>query len=257
MRILNHPQRSEAWFAARSRIFTASQVGMFCMEPFAISLTISEIKDLLSAAAIPWKSTMRRDELLAILPNAEAYKGIVPAAQELIDKVLGEAADGDDRPPDLGNYWTRRGTEMEPEAVSAYEAKTGFRVTQVGLCIHDSGHFGASPDGLIYFDWADHPKHGLEIKCPEGKTHLKYLRAGVVPNEYLCQVQCSLAVTGLEFWDFFSHHQNLPPLMVRTYRDDFTERLESGLIVLGVEMRRQEKELAEAWRNEFEPEGDQ
>ena len=252
MKILNYPQRSPEWFEARKRIFTASQVGMFCAEPFAISLTIPEIKDLLSAAAIPWKSTMRRDELLAFLPNAEAYKGIVPAAQELINKTLGEAADGEDRPPDWDTFWTARGTRLEPDAIAAYERKTGHKVTQVGLCVHDSGHFGASPDGLIgsmeNLAWL----HGLEIKCPEGKTHLKYLRAGVVPNDYVAQVQCSLAVTGLEFWDFWSYHPNLPPLMVRTYRDDFTQRLEAGLIALGVEMRRQEKALAEAWRNEFE-----
>ena len=254
MTILNCAQRSPEWFAARKGLITASQVGMFCMEPFAISLTISEIKWKLDELSIPYKSSMKRDELLAILPNAEAYKGIVPAAQELIDKTLGEAADGEDRPPDWDTFWTARGTRLEPDAIAAYEARTGFQVSKVGLCIHNSGHFGASPDGLIGFMENLAWLHGLEIKCPEGKTHLKYLRAGVVPNEYLCQVQCSLAVTGLEFWDFWSYHPNLPPLMVRTYRDDFTERLEKGLIALGEEMRRQEKELAEAWRAEFETE---
>ncbi len=250
MKILTCAQRSPEWFEARKGIFTASRVGMFCAEPFAISLTIPEIKTLLDAAGVAYKSTLKRDELLTILPNAEVYKGIVPAAQELIDATLGEAADGEDRPPDLGNYWTRRGTDMEPEAIAAYERKTGHKVTQIGLCIHDSGHFGASPDGLVevYRGFS----HGIEIKCPEGKTHLKYLRAGVVPGDYVCQVHCQLAVTGSQFWDFFSYHPNLPPLLVRTYRDSFTERLESGLIALGVEKRRQEKELAAAWRAEFE-----
>ena len=262
MRIIEHEQRSPEWFAARKGIFTASQIGPFCAEPFGISLTVAEIKALLDTAGVAYKSTMKRDELIAILPNAESFMALVPAAQTLIDATLGEAADGEDRPPDLGNYWTRRGTEMEPEAVAAYEAKTGHAVTGVGLCIHDSGHFGASPDGLIY---TNHTRlcgnalvtdttlsHGLEIKCPEGKTHLRYLRAGTVPDEYLCQVHCQLAVTGCEYWDFFSYHPNLPPLLVRIERDEFTERLCAGLIALGEEKRRQEKALAEAWRAEFE-----
>lgn len=267
MKILDHPQRSPEWFEARKGLITASNVGMFCAEPFAISLTIPEIKTLLDSSGIAYKSTLKRDELLAILPNAEAYRGLVPAAQTLIDATLGEAADGEDRPPDLGNYWTRRGTEMEPEAVSAYEAKTGYTVTQVGLCVHDSGRFGASPDGLIYNNNSrlcgnvmvtdSVLSHGLEIKCPEGKTHLSYLRSGIVPPEYLCQVHCQLAVTGCECWDFWSYHPNLPPLIVRTYRDDFTDRLEKGLIALGEEMRRQEIRLAKQWRAEFEKGGDQ
>lgn len=259
MKILDHPQRSPEWFAARKGLITASKVGMFCAEPFAISLTIPEIKSLLDASGIAYKSTLKRDELIAILPNAEAYRGIVPAAQALIDATLGEAADGEDRPPDAGNYWTRRGTEMEPEAVAAYEAKTGHKVTSVGLCIHDSGRFGASPDGLVYDTTVVEPilSHGLEIKCPEGKVHLEYRRAGVVPPIYLCQVHCQLAVTGCDFWDFWSYHPNLPPLLVRSYRGYFTEQLEKGLIALGEEMRRQEIELAKDWRDEFEKGDDQ
>ena len=137
----------------------------------------------------------------------------------------------------------------------------------MGLCVHDSGRFGASPDGLVY---QDHTRlcgnvlvtdttlsHGLEIKCPEGKVHLEYRRAGVVPSIYLCQVHCQLAVTGCDFWDFWSYHPNLPPLLVRSYRGYFTERLEKGLIALGEEMRRQEIELAKDWRDEFEKGNDQ
>jgi len=212
MRIIEHEQRSPEWFAARKGLFTASKVGMFCAEPFAISLTVAEIKTLLDPIGIAYKSTMKRDELLAILPNADSFLGLTPAAQNLIDTTLGEAADGEDRPPDLGNYWTRRGTDMEPEAVAAYERKTCHTVTAVGLCIHDSGHFGASPDGLIYSNYSR-------------------LCGNVMVNSY---------------------HPNLPPLLVRIERDEFTERLCSGLIALGEEKRRQEKALAEAWRAEFE-----
>jgi hypothetical protein len=197
----------------------------------------------------------KRDDLLSILPNADAYRRLVDPAQALIDEIMGEQADGDDRPPDFDTFWTKRGTEMEPIALADYERRTGYTVDQVGFILHDCGKFGCSPDGLVIRSitcppWGD--THGLEIKCPEGKTHLRYLREGVLPQEYVCQVHASMAVTGFDRWDFFSFHPNLPPLLLTVERDDFTDQLERGLIALGEEMRRQEIALAEKWREEFE-----
>jgi len=258
MRIFNQfKQRSEEWLEARSGVFTASQIGMWAAEPYQICLTVNELKDLLSTEGIPLKSSMKRDDLIALLPDAESYRQLVPAAQEAIDKVLGESADGEDRPPDFDTYWTKRGTEMEPEAIAEYERQYGFNVHQVGFILHDSGHFGASPDGIIYESKTMIcgnvavtdvlPSHGLELKCPEGKTHLRYRRENRVPTEYWMQIQCSLAVTGFPFWDFMSFHPNLPPLFVRTFADSFTEQLTAGLIAVGQEKRRQEIALAKAW----------
>ncbi|EQA95953.1 yqaJ-like viral recombinase domain protein, partial [Glaesserella parasuis 29755] len=57
-----------------------------------------------------------------------------------------------------------------------------------------------SPDGLI-----PTLRKGLEIKCPKMKTHIKYIIEGVVPSEYIIQVQVALWVTGYDSWDFVSY----------------------------------------------------
>src|SRR5207245_1021686 len=53
----------------------------------------------------------------------------------------------------------QRGTELEPEALAAYEAQTGSLVQPVGYCVHDSLMCGASPDGFVGDDGI------VEVKC--------------------------------------------------------------------------------------------
>jgi len=46
----------------------------------------------------------------------------------------------------------KQGTEREPFARMAFEAQTGYIVQEVGLCMHDTLPAGASPDGFINED---------------------------------------------------------------------------------------------------------
>ena len=83
----------------------------------------------------------------------------------------------------------------------AYEFETGNTVVQVGgVYLNADKDLMISPDGLI-----PNLRKGLEIKCPQMKTHIKYLLQGGVPQEYLIQVQSALWVTGYETWDFVSY----------------------------------------------------
>lgn len=94
-----------------------------------------------------------------------------------------------------------RGNELEPFARAAYEFETGNAVIQVGgVYLNADKDLMISPDGLI-----PNLRKGLEIKCPQIKTHIKYLLQGGVPQEYLIQVQSALWVTGYETWDFVSY----------------------------------------------------
>ena len=94
-----------------------------------------------------------------------------------------------------------RGNELEPFARAAYEFETGNAVVQVGgVYLNSDKDLMISPDGLI-----PNLRKGLEIKCPQMKTHIKYLLQGGVPQEYLIQVQSALWVTGYETWDFVSY----------------------------------------------------
>lgn len=97
-----------------------------------------------------------------------------------------------------------RGTEIEPIARVAYEAKHEF-VTEAPFVKHETiMWFGASPDGLV-------GKEGLiEIKCPNTTTHLEYLTSGKVPNQYKNQMMAQMACTGRKWCDFVSFDNRLP-----------------------------------------------
>ena len=130
----------------------------------------------------------------------------------------------------LAEWWTGRpldgfssfamdnGTILEDEAKPYYEISYGQTVQSVGLVTDETdgqpATIGCSPDGLIGEDG------GLEIKCPNADTHVEYLRAGTVPDDYLPQVHFSLYVTERAWWDFFSYRRKFPPVRVRVLRDE-------------------------------------
>ena len=91
------------------------------------------------------------------------------------------------------------GIEHEDEAREEYEVQTGELVDLVGFMLHpDIPFLGASPDGLVGQDGL------IEIKCPTPATQIKYIRAGVVPEEYRPQILLQLIVTGRKWCDFVS-----------------------------------------------------
>lgn len=56
---------------------------------------------------------------------------------------------GGSSPSKFQNTAMRTGSEQEPYARAAYEARTGHMVEEVGFYLSDDGTFGLSPDGLI------------------------------------------------------------------------------------------------------------
>lgn len=97
------------------------------------------------------------------------------------------------------------GIEFEPLARAAYEMATGNEVDPGGFAIHPRiERFGSSPDGRIGTDGL------LEIKCPTSDTHLGYLLAGTVPEEYQPQMMAEMACTGRKWVDFVSFDPRMP-----------------------------------------------
>jgi hypothetical protein len=146
---------------------------------------------------------------------------------KLINELIAEAI----MPPEQGVINTYVSAEMEQGMILEAEARCAFElqfatapVGEVGFILHDSGSFGGSPDALV----GDHS--GVEIKCPQGATHVGYVRANELPPEYRCQVHGYMIVTGRNEWEFFSYARNLPPLRVLVRRDDFTASLERELL---------------------------
>ena len=196
--ILHMAQRSDAWFAARKGVLTASNFG-------------------------PW-----------LLNSGKVAE---QARERAICKLIAERANCESA-PNYENWAMQRGTELEPQAVAAFEGEFGIKVADVGFCLSKFGNFGCSPDGLI----VGH-SIGFEGKVPVPETHIRYRRAGELPDEYLYQVHGSMAVTGASAWHFQSWNPGLASLRIFVERNEFTEKLKSALIAFCAQ-------YAEAWDQE-------
>jgi hypothetical protein len=128
--------------------------------------------------------------------------------------------------PERAESYTSRsmawGQQTEEEARRYYALHKGVALSPGGFCTTDDGRLGCSPDALIGDDG------GLELKCPEPETHIRYLLKGELPDEYKPQVHGCLIVTGRKWWDFMSYAILEPfrePLVVRVTPNLYTERL--------------------------------
>lgn len=132
------------------------------------------------------------------------------ATELALERIMGYSQPGYTSP---AMQW---GIATEPEARAAYEMARGDMVAGCGLIDHPTIEMsGASPDGLIGSDGL------LEIKCPESKQHLEYLRLSTAPAKYKPQIQWQLACTGRAWCDFVSYDPRFPePLRLHIVRVD-------------------------------------
>lgn len=129
-------------------------------------------------------------------------------------------------PKFMGNKWTERGKDLEPQAREKFIEKTGFDVREVGFCQRKGSIAGCSPDGLIYHN--GEPIAGLEIKCYKLDKHLAIVNAGKLPAKNKPQVHGGLWVTGLKAWIFCVYCPEAYPLDFRVIEvtpDSYTEKL--------------------------------
>lgn len=97
------------------------------------------------------------------------------------------------------------GADYEGDARRAYELKAEVMVDQTGFVRHPAFEFaGASPDGLVG------DEGGIELKVPKTETHLSYLLADVVPEEYKGQMYLGMICCERWWWDFCSFDPRLP-----------------------------------------------
>lgn len=134
-------------------------------------------------------------------------------AQLVLERLTGQVAEG------FKSAAMERGTEMEPEAVRAYQFYHDATVEEVGFVAHPAIEMaGASPDRLVG------ERGVLEVKCPLAPAHLDTLNGGSIKAEYRSQVQWEMACTGREWCDFVSFNPDFPEAMrlhvTRIERDD-------------------------------------
>jgi len=97
------------------------------------------------------------------------------------------------------------GMDYEPFAKAAYEVAKDVEIRDVGFILHPTiARCGASPDGLIGEDGM------IEAKCPTMATHLDYLLADAVPEDYKPQMLLGMVCAERQWCDFISHHKDFP-----------------------------------------------
>jgi hypothetical protein len=168
------------------------------------------------------------------LPTCSRFDKIITAAKALPsasqDTLINELIAESVLPPEQGMIRgpitadMEQGIILEAEARCRYEMEYATApVSEVGFIISDCGRFGGSPDALVG------DVGGVEIKCPNPVTHVGYVRAGTLPNDYKAQVHGYMAVTGRDWWDFFSYSRRFPVFHMRVTRDGFTAKLADEL----------------------------
>ena len=114
------------------------------------------------------------------------------------------------------NKWMEQGKQFEQDALDTYAFEADAKVTPVGFVYSDERKLiGCSPDSLV-------GEEGLvEAKCPKASTQVHYyLRAGVVPTDYVVQIQGQMMVTTRKWCDFVSYFPGADTLTIRVLRDD-------------------------------------
>lgn len=107
-----------------------------------------------------------------------------------------------------------RGQDDEIDARILY-GKTYSHIEEVGFITNDKFGFtiGYSPDGLVGNDGL------VECKSRRQKYQIETLINGVIPDDYVIQVQTGLLVSERKWLDFVSYSGGLPMVTIRVFPD--------------------------------------
>jgi hypothetical protein len=108
----------------------------------------------------------------------------------------------------------QRGRELEPAGAAQYEFTTDVETRLIGFVTTDDGRIGCSPDRFIIGQ-----RGGVEIKCQLDGGHMACWLDGP-GDDYRQQVQGTMAVCEAAWWELYAYHPELPPLLLRTERDE-------------------------------------
>jgi predicted phage-related endonuclease len=147
-----------------------------------------------------------------------------------------ERITGQPLPDNYKSEAMRKENADEPLAREAYEFISDVTAEIVTFVLHPTiANAGASPDALIGTDG------GIEIKCPNLQTHVKYCLDREIPREYWLQMQWHMACAGREWFDYMSFAKELPmhlrKLIIRVPRDDAAiAKIEKEVIIFNNEI---------------------
>ncbi len=136
----------------------------------------------------------------------------------LLEQLLAELAEPFQVPDNYVSFDMQRGKDLEPFAVAEVAKYTGLSFMSVGWLQSDECELiGASPDAIT-----EDLTEIVETKCPNAKTHISYLRADILPIDYVDQVAHYFAIhPELQKVHFASYRPEcIKPLFVKTITRD-------------------------------------
>lgn len=121
---------------------------------------------------------------------------------ELLAEMMSETM-----PDDLNVPAVVRGRNMEPFAIAQAKEDLELVFEPAGFCMSELiPGFGLSPDNVVKkFGYIT---GGLEIKCPDTKTHLKYIVEDTIPKEYRHQVLAPFVASDRVAWWYFMSYDD-------------------------------------------------
>lgn len=169
------------------------------MQPFQV-IECDQRSELWRTSRLGRLTGSRAADMLATIKSGEAA-----ARRDLRMQLVCERLTGVSQEDTYVNGAMQRGIDCEPLACAAYEALTGELVQPSGFLAHRELLAGCSLDGHIgNFDGI------VEFKCAKSSTHLRWLRAGVLPPEHRPQILHNLWITGAAWCDFLSFDDRFP-----------------------------------------------
>ena len=177
MRLYTYPQRSPQWYAARTGVITASR--------------FKDALDTLKSGAPGAKRLAYRDDLVT-------------------ERITGDLTDH------YATWQMKRGTDLEPDALKAYEQVTGLTVDPVGFTMLDDLPIGASPDGFVSMTGM------VEFKCPASGAEMvkAWTDWPAFFAGYEAQVRGQMWVAEREWCDLCVYHPKFPLLVRRIEWDE-------------------------------------
>lgn len=173
-------------------------------------------KHLMEQGSLEWHE-MRNDKL-----TGTGFKNIMGADMlSVADRLIANSETGYIEDEGYVSDEMQRGTDLEPKAIEAYEARTGSASERVGF-IQSAKYplFGYSPDGLIGGEGE------IEVKCPSTHRHVKYIRQNQVPNDYKWQIIAKFVLReDLQWVDFISFDPRFTKKPLFIYRQQRSEVL--------------------------------
>lgn len=264
--VIDAPQRSEKWFAARLGNVTGSKGKEAIRSVEGIDAKHAALRTILNMRAISAQFKLTPDyESFMSKSGYELYKDaelelpdnekrIQYKRTRVVERLTGLSAD-QDQYISKAMIW---GQTNERLALAKYQMVTGNKVDEAFFLLHPELRCGVSSDGNVT-DKVTGELGVLEIKCLESHNHLyKIMQTQDVPEDYLVQIQMEMWLANVDYCDFVGYDSRLPGkldiFVKRVKRDDWfiDEVLEPEIRIFLDEVDKEERYFRMLARKGFE-----